>query len=73
MKNPFASVSTCRERARADCRTVCPASRAEIVGRLKKASELAQGFCLTFFIILLGGVLLAMFAQVGHAVKMTDE
>lgn len=74
MRNPFASVSTRRrERAQADCRTARPASRAETVGRLKKASELAQGFCLTFFIILLGGVLLAMFAQVGHAVKMTDE
>lgn len=73
MRNPFASVSTSRrERAQADCCTARPASRAETVKRLRKASELAQGFCLTFFIILLGGVLLAAFAQVGHAVKMTD-
>ena len=73
MRNPFASVSTNRrERAQTDCRTARPASRAETVKRLRKASELAQGFCLTFFIILLGGVLLAVFTQVGHAVKMTD-
>ncbi len=66
MRGPKTALSAWRrERAQAD--------RPAIKRSLKKSSELAQGFCLTIFIILLGVVVVGMAVQVNYLATTSDE
>lgn len=65
MRSPMTALSDWRrERAQTD--------RPAIVRRLKKASELAQGFCLTFFIILLLAVAVFAVSDVRRMTSVSD-
>lgn len=66
MRSPSA-VWNARRRERAQT------GRAATVRRIKKACELAQGFCLTFFVIVLAATVLVVGINAHYLAAMSDE